>query len=115
MSSAALLLEQDRFDFQSHVYGYSLLLSSVFLSVKKKFFLSYHFTSPDVKEILRLSTEEAVSRGAYGAPAIFLHPPEGTVENSSKPILFMGSDRFYLICSVIGVPWNGPKGQMSKM
>jgi len=57
---------------------------------------------PEVKEKLKQNTEEAVRRGAFGAPTIFLFTEDGKEE------MFFGSDRFHLLYPALGIPWVGP-------
>jgi len=57
--------------------------------------------SPDIKKLLKDTTEEAISRGAFGAPTMFVQTPKG------EEMIF-GSDRFYILFPLIGVPWTGP-------
>ncbi len=52
----------------------------------------------DVKDRLKKVTEEAVERGAFGAPIIF----------TADGQMFFGSDRFDLIGAHIGNPYLGP-------
>jgi glutathione S-transferase kappa 1 len=56
---------------------------------------------PAIKEALKATTAEAVSRGAFGAPTFFVHTTDG-VE------MFFGSDRFPVVAKVLGVEWHGP-------
>ena len=56
----------------------------------------------EVKERLKEVTEEAVDRGAFGAPTLFLREEGGEEE------MFWGSDRFDMIASVFGKEWLGP-------
>ncbi|CAN0391667.1 unnamed protein product, partial [Phaeothamnion confervicola] len=56
------------------------------------------------KDMLRRTTDEAVARGAFGAPAIFVSKRIG----EEKWHHFFGSDRFEDIAALIGRPWLGP-------
>ena len=47
--------------------------------------------SPQIKEQLRANTEEALSRGAFGAPSFYLERPH------QEPQLFWGQDRLQLL------------------
>nr|XP_033781388.1 glutathione S-transferase kappa 1 isoform X2 [Geotrypetes seraphini] len=58
-------------------------------------------SSPEVKNRLRDSTEEALNYGAFGMPAIVAHV-KGT------PHLFFGCDRFELLAHLLGEKWLGP-------
>jgi glutathione S-transferase kappa 1 len=56
----------------------------------------------DVKQLLRDATDEAVSRGAFGFPAMFVRGDDGEDQ------LYFGSDRLALLAFDFGLPWNGP-------
>jgi len=58
--------------------------------------------SPEAKKQLKDTTEEAVARGAFGAPTMFVHTADGTEH------MIWGSDRFHILFPLIGVPWTGP-------
>jgi len=58
--------------------------------------------SDKVKETLREVTEEAVDRGAFGAPTMYFNQ-EGKEEE-----MFWGSDRFDMIAHCFNKPWLGP-------
>eukprot|EP00092_Neocalanus_flemingeri_P034662 GFUD01037709.1.p1 GENE.GFUD01037709.1~~GFUD01037709.1.p1 ORF type:complete len:260 (+),score=75.68 GFUD01037709.1:62-841(+) len=55
-----------------------------------------------VKTALKEVTEEAVERGAFGAPTMFWH------ENGENEQMFWGSDRFEMIAQIHGKEWLGP-------
>jgi len=55
-----------------------------------------------IKKFLKDTTDEAVSRGAFGAPSIFV-----TAHGSNKAELYFGSDRFHHIAQQLGVEWEG--------
>lgn len=57
--------------------------------------------SPEIKAALRATTDEAVERGAFGAPTFFVQTPAGTE-------MFFGSDRFPHVARALGVEWLGP-------
>ena len=57
--------------------------------------------APAAKQLLRDATAEALARGAFGSPTIFLH-----AKDSEE--MFFGSDRFPLIAQCLGVSWEGP-------
>ncbi|XP_048824748.1 glutathione S-transferase kappa 1 [Lagopus muta] len=58
-------------------------------------------SSPEVKNRLKDTTEEAIKYGAFGMPAVVAHV-------DGKPHLFFGSDRLELLASIIGEKWLGP-------
>ncbi|XP_052557762.1 glutathione S-transferase kappa 1 [Tympanuchus pallidicinctus] len=58
-------------------------------------------SSPEVKNRLKDTTEEAIKYGAFGMPAVVAHV-------NGKPHLFFGSDRLELLASIIGEKWLGP-------
>merc|ERR1711936_1203672 len=56
-----------------------------------------------VKATLKMVTEEAVDRGAFGSPTMFCYQQQG--ENEA---MFWGSDRFEMIAYFYGKQWLGP-------
>ncbi|XP_054023537.1 glutathione S-transferase kappa 1 [Dryobates pubescens] len=58
-------------------------------------------SSPEVKNRLRETTEEAIKYGVFGMPAVVTHV-------NGEPQLFFGSDRVELLGSIIGEKWMGP-------
>ncbi|KGL87078.1 Glutathione S-transferase kappa 1, partial [Charadrius vociferus] len=58
-------------------------------------------SSPEVKNRLKETTEEAIKYGAFGMPAVVAH-------FNGEPHLFFGSDRLELLGNVIGEKWLGP-------
>ena len=56
----------------------------------------------DNKARLRGATEEAVARGAFGFPAMFVGNDDGGED------LYFGSDRLALLAFERGLPWHGP-------
>ncbi|XP_007066525.2 glutathione S-transferase kappa 1 isoform X1 [Chelonia mydas] len=63
--------------------------------------------TPEVKNRLKATTEEALNYGAFGMPALVAH-----VNGESH--LFFGSDRLELLGNVIGEKWLGPVPAASK-
>lgn len=59
----------------------------------------------DVKQLLRDATDEAVARGAFGFPAMFVRDDDGDDQ------LYFGSDRLALLAFELGLPWHGPTAQ----
>ena len=57
----------------------------------------------DVKRALAASTQEAVDRGAYGAPTMFVRP-----EGADRPLMVFGSDRFHHLAHFLRRPWPLP-------
>jgi len=55
-----------------------------------------------VKDELKKNTDRAVATGAFGAPHIIVHTPDG------KQQMIFGSDRFEMIAMMIGAQWQGP-------
>lgn len=47
-------------------------------------------------------TEEAVERGAFGAPTMFFH------EDGENEEMFWGSDRFEMVAQIYDKEWIGP-------
>ncbi|CAM2097344.1 unnamed protein product [Caretta caretta] len=64
-------------------------------------------STPEVKNRLKATTEEALKYGAFGMPALVAH-----VNGESH--LFFGSDRLELLGNVIGEKWLGPVPAASK-
>merc|ERR1711971_1208097 len=58
--------------------------------------------SDEVKEALREVTEEAVDRGAFGAPTMYFN------EEGQEEQMFWGSDRFDIIAHCFNKQWLGP-------
>ncbi|XP_029437135.1 glutathione S-transferase kappa 1 [Rhinatrema bivittatum] len=58
-------------------------------------------SSPEVKNRLKGSTEEALKYGAFGMPTIVAHV-------KGEPHLYFGSDRFELLANLLGEKWLGP-------
>ncbi|HEY1098984.1 MAG TPA: DsbA family protein [Myxococcota bacterium] len=56
----------------------------------------------DNKARLREATNEAVARGAFGFPAMFVD------DGAGSDALFFGSDRLSQLAYVHGLPWVGP-------
>ncbi|KAF9961477.1 Glutathione S-transferase kappa 1 [Mortierella alpina] len=59
---------------------------------------------PEIKQIFKLNTDEAVARGVFGAPT-FIVKKAG--EPAEKEYLFFGSDRFEMIAAFLGLPYSG--------
>jgi glutathione S-transferase kappa 1 len=55
----------------------------------------------DVKDALRATSDEAVARGAFGAPTFYVETPAGEE-------MYFGSDRFPHVAAALGVTWEGP-------
>ena len=53
-----------------------------------------------VKERLKATGDEAVARGAFGFPAMF-------VNKDGDDELFFGHDRISLLAAEMGLPWHG--------
>lgn len=56
----------------------------------------------DIKQLLRDATDEAVNRGAFGFPAMFV------VDSDGDEQMYFGSDRLALLAFDLGLPWHGP-------
>lgn len=56
----------------------------------------------DVKQLLRDATDEAVARGAFGFPAMFVRDDDGEEQ------MYFGSDRLPLLAFDFDLPWQGP-------
>ncbi|XP_041649084.1 glutathione S-transferase kappa 1-like [Cheilinus undulatus] len=64
------------------------------------------YTSKEIKDKLKNSSEEALNYGAFGFPMIVCHV-------DGKPEMFFGSDRFELMAHCIGEKWLGPQPDKS--
>jgi len=53
----------------------------------------------EAKNGLRKVTEEAIARGAFGAPTFFILKEDGSEE------MYFGSDRFHIMASELGEKW----------
>ncbi|KAE9547519.1 hypothetical protein FO519_009271 [Halicephalobus sp. NKZ332] len=58
--------------------------------------------TPEIKDLLKERTNEALESGAFGAPWIILK------QEGKKDSVFFGGDRFPLICSELGIDFKGP-------
>lgn len=59
------------------------------------------YNTPEVKNRLKQTTQEALDMGAFGSPFIVAHV-------NGKKETFFGSDRFPVLAMVIGEQWKGP-------
>ncbi|XP_054903699.1 glutathione S-transferase kappa 1 [Poeciliopsis prolifica] len=59
------------------------------------------YTTQEIKDKLKRSTEEALNFGAFGFPMLICHI-------DGKPEMFFGSDRFELMANCLGEKWLGP-------
>jgi len=66
--------------------------------------------SPNIKNSLKATTDEAVAKGSFGAPTIIVKS-----SNLPKEQLFFGSDRFHILFPMIGLQWNGPQNPISRL
>uniref|UniRef100_A0A3Q3FHE6 DSBA-like thioredoxin domain-containing protein n=1 Tax=Labrus bergylta TaxID=56723 RepID=A0A3Q3FHE6_9LABR len=64
------------------------------------------YTSQEIKDKLKSSSEDALDYGAFGFPIIVCHV-------NGKPEMFFGSDRFELMANCIGEKWLGPQPDKS--
>ncbi|KAF8933290.1 Glutathione S-transferase kappa 1 [Dissophora ornata] len=71
-------------------------------------------SQPEVKQIFKQNTDEAIARGVFGAPT-FIVKKAGEPED--KEYLFFGSDRLEIIAAFLGLPYQGlvPKGTNPKL
>ena len=67
-------------------------------------------SAANIKEQLKKNSEEAVQKGAFGAPTFYVRE-----EGSNEEEMFVGSDRFDHFCHIFNLPWHGPKGIQSKL
>nr|AND95628.1 Glutathione S-transferase kappa 1 [Chromera velia] len=81
----------------------------------------------EVKNRLKEETQEAVERGAFGAPSIFVPASafspqvaavagvqsESPDEEKPPGEMFFGSDRLPVMAHMLGLPWEGPAGPRS--
>ncbi|HEY4220896.1 MAG TPA: DsbA family protein [Myxococcota bacterium] len=58
-------------------------------------------STQDVKDALKAATDEAVRRGAFGFPAMFIH-------KGGDDDMYFGSDRIPLLAHDLGLPYRGP-------
>lgn len=70
--------------------------------------------TPEVKEALTRATNEALERGAYGAPWLWVTNTQG----KSEP--FFGSDRFHYVYKFLGLPYQDmallpPPGEKARL
>ncbi|XP_077201966.1 glutathione S-transferase kappa 1 [Paroedura picta] len=65
-------------------------------------------TSPEVKNRLKTTTDEALKYGAFGLPSFVAHV-------NDRPQLLFGSDRLELLANVLGEKWLGPVPVSSKL
>ncbi|XP_049903461.1 glutathione S-transferase kappa 1 isoform X2 [Epinephelus moara] len=64
------------------------------------------YTSKDIKDKLKNTTQDALNHGAFGFPMVVCHV-------NGKPEMFFGSDRFELMAHCIGEKWLGPQPNKS--
>ncbi|XP_028326094.1 glutathione S-transferase kappa 1-like [Gouania willdenowi] len=64
------------------------------------------YTSKEIKDKLKSSTQEAVGHDSFGLPMLVCHV-------DGKQEMFFGSDRFELLAHCIGEKWLGPKPEKS--
>jgi len=83
--------------------------ASIGLSTEKIKQILEAAASPKIKELLRATTDEAISKGAFGAPIMIVK------RVGVKDELFFGSDRFHILFPMIGLQWNGPQKPVSKL
>ncbi|KAG0267599.1 hypothetical protein BG011_002907 [Mortierella polycephala] len=69
-------------------------------------------TDPEIKQVFKTNTEEAIAKGIFGAPS-FLVKKAG--ESQDKEVLFFGSDRFEMIAAYLGLSYPGLKDLNSKL
>ena len=66
--------------------------------------------SPEAKSMLQAATEEAVSRGSFGSPTVFVESGavQAAREASGKDFMVFGSDRMEQLAWGLGLKWTGP-------
>ena len=64
--------------------------------------------SPKIKQLLVTSTADAVNRGAFGVPTMFV-TPDSDVPIHSKGEMVFGSYQFETIARQYGLAYHGPK------
>lgn len=57
---------------------------------------------PEIKKIFKHNTDEAVTKGAFGAPTLLIKQA-----GSDQEHLFFGSDRFESIAGFLNIPYPG--------
>jgi len=64
-------------------------------------------STPEVKQKLKDSTDEALFLGAFGAPTIIVHKDDGGKE------LVFGADRFHVLADLLGETYQGPLNHLA--
>lgn len=59
-------------------------------------------TDTEIKQALTDNTNEALKKGAFGAPTFFAKKA-----GSDEEMMFFGSDRFEIMASLLGLPYPG--------
>ena len=59
-------------------------------------------SDPQIKQIFKENTDEAVAKGVFGAPTFIVKKA-----GSSEELLFFGSDRIEMIAATLGLPYPG--------
>ncbi|KAF9964885.1 Glutathione S-transferase kappa 1 [Mortierella alpina] len=85
------------------VHGHNISQADVLQTALKPIFKS-DATDPEIKQIFKQNTDEAIARGVFGAPT-FIVKKAG--EPAEKEYLFFGSDRFEMIAAFLGLPYSG--------
>jgi len=95
--------------------GQMAALTAAGLSASQAEELLVAASSAEAKQLLTRHTEEALSYGAFGVPAMVLTAPANAAtcdpSASSAPAkhLLFGSDRFHVMAAMLKREWHGPK------
>jgi len=66
------------------------------------------------KKILKDNTDDAVAKGAFGAPTMYVKVHNEQTKKTEE-VMIWGSDRFHIVFPLIGVPWTGPKADGARL
>lgn len=80
-------------------YGQGLSIADSVVLLNSDFIT--HTQKPEIKDILKNTTSEALEKGAFGSPTFFIPTDDGDE-------MFFGSDRFHIVAPLLGHPWDGP-------
>ena len=64
--------------------------------------------TPEVKELLKKNTGEALERGAFGSPFMVISGHGREDAGAPEEMIVFGSDRFEQVAWAIRRPWLGP-------
>ena len=70
-------------------------------------------SSDEAKLMLQANTEEAVARGAFGSPTLFVESGEARGLTAADEFMLFGSDRMEQLAWSLDQPWLGPDPRSS--